>query len=104
MDPTLRALLTDTLLHAASTGRDAYGVQTFGTAVARPGRIQRRMLTLFTASGRTIVPETKIFLDGNAPIADSDRLTLPDGTMAPIQGVETHVDEFGAIDHYVIIL
>jgi hypothetical protein len=100
MDPISRALLTETFLHAVATGQDAYGVQTFGTPVARPGRTQRRILTQFTAMGRQLIPQTKVFLDGDVVITEGDRLTFPDGSAPPIQGLETHLDEFGRVDHY----
>jgi hypothetical protein len=106
MDPALLALLTDTLLLAPLTGRDTYGKPIYGTARARKGRIERRMKTVITATGLELVLETRAFLDAEGDVTDTDQLTLPDGTTAPIQGVETVTDPFqgGQVDHYVLYL
>jgi hypothetical protein len=104
MHAALREMLTDTITVAPVLSRDAYGVTTYGPAVSRPARIQRRMLTLFGATGRQIVPSTKIVLDGDVPISDMDQITLDDGTQPPIQGIETYTDEQGNLDHYTVLL
>lgn len=104
MEPAQRELLTETLLVAPQIGPDDYGVHTYGTAVAYPCRIHRRMLTLFTGSGRQLVPETKIYLDGDAVVSEQSQITLPDGTTPPIQRLRVSKDDRGAIDHYIVYL
>jgi len=104
MDAALAALLTDTVTVASMTGRNEHGELTYGTPVSRPARIQKRMVTLFAAGGRQIVPQTKVVLDGESPITEDDLLTLPDGSTPPIQGIETYTDAAGAVDHYTVLL
>lgn len=97
-------MLQDTVQIAPLTGRDVYGAVTTGVAVSRPARIQQRMVTLFTGGGRQVVPETKVVLDGDVPLPDGFVMTLPDGTQAPIQGIETYTNEQGNVDHYTLLL
>lgn len=104
LDPALREMLTETLLIAPFLERDEFGVASYGPAVATPCRIQRRILTAFTATGRQLIPETKIFVDGNAVITTASQLTMPDGTSPPIQGLQVSKDEHGVLDHYTIFL
>ena len=104
MDPALRAMLHDTVTIAPLTGRDVYGAVAYGVPMSRPARIQQRMVTLFTGGGRQVVPETKVVLDGDVPLPEGFRMTMPDGTQPPIQGVETYTDELGTVDHYTLLL
>ena len=101
MQAALRAMLTDTVQVAAVLGRDPYGVVQYGVPVERPGRLRQRMVTVFLATGRQVVSETKLYVDGTPPLQGDEQITLPDGQVLPVQGFETHHDEHGNVDHYV---
>jgi hypothetical protein len=104
MDAALKAMLTEVVTLAPVTGYDAFGVATYGAPVSRLARIQKRMVTIMGTAGRQIVTQTKIVVDGDYPILETDQLTMPDGQQPPIQGVETYKDAQGLLDHYTIVL
>lgn len=104
MDAALAAMLTDTVQVVALTGRDVYGAATYGVPVPRPARIQRRFITQFGATGRQVVEETTLFFAGDIVMQGTERLILPDGSHAPIQGFAPKPDETGAIHHYEVKL
>ena len=102
MDAALRAMLTDTIQVAPVLGRDPYGAVQYGPATTRPGRLQERMVTQWLATGRAVVPETKLYLDGTPPLDGTEQITLADGRTLPVQGFEVYQDEFGAVSYYCI--
>lgn len=104
MDAALRAMLTDTVLVAPCTGRDAYGAPSFGTPVARKARLQKRLSTQFGPAGRQIVEDTRLFIEGSFVMQATDQITLADATTPPIQGFAPKYDQHGVLSHYEIAL
>lgn len=104
MDPALVAVLTDTLLLAPLAGRDSYGVPSYGTPVSVKGRVEKSLVTVFTQQGRQVLQETRIYLDGTAPVTESSQLTLPDSTVHLVQKFAVVEDELGNIDHFEVVL
>ena len=104
MDPALVAMLTDTLLVAPLTGRDAYGAPSYGPQVSVKGRVEKSLVTQFTPQGRQVVQETRISMDGTAPVTEGSQLTLPDSTVHLVQKFAVVEDEQGNIDHFEVVL
>jgi hypothetical protein len=100
MEPALRALLVQTLLIAPHTGRNAYGQPTYGADVPTPSRIERSFQTLATTTGAQVVSVTTAYVDGNAVVDESSRVTFPDGQITPLQGVKSVLDVAGDVHHY----
>ena len=103
MHEDLKAMLTDTILQEAVLSQDQYGAPTYTAAVARPGRLERQMATAVVGSGIILVPQTRLFLDGDTPVHQRDRLTLPDGRQMLIQNLAPVTDEYGVMHHYEIV-
>jgi hypothetical protein len=105
MDPALKTMLTETLLHQAYLGQDAYGKPHYGSPVPRPGRLEYR-LTTGTAAQAERVSLTVAFLDADFDLDVRDKLTLPDGSVPAIQEVQSVADPLvsGVVDHYKVIL
>jgi hypothetical protein len=104
MHPALRALLTDTVLHAAATAQDGYGTPTYGPAVARPAKVEAEVRQVLTPQGELGVSQTRVFLNGDQPVGARDKLTLPDGTSPAIQALAPIRDVDGTLSHYELLL
>jgi len=103
MEPALRALLVQTLLIAPQTGRNSYGQPTFGADVPTPARIERSFQTMATTTGPQVVETTKAFVDADAVVDESSRVTFPDGQIVPLQGVKAPLGIDGTIHHYELV-
>jgi hypothetical protein len=103
MQAALKAMLIDTITHEPYVSHDQYGAPTYGASVTRPGRLETRMATAIVGGGLTLVPQTRLFLDGDPLVHQSDRLTLPDGTQMLIQNLAAVTDEQGVLSHYEIV-
>ena len=103
MDAALKAMLTDTILQESVVSQDQYGAPTYTPPVPRPGRIEAHMATAVVGSGLVLVPQTRLFLDGDTPVQQRDRLTLPDGRQMLIQNLAAVTDEHGVLSHYEIV-
>ena len=104
MEPALKALLVQTIRLAPYTGQDAYGKPTYGPAVEVPARIERHFITAATTTGAQLLDESVVFLDGTVPIDERSQLTLPDGTIAPLEGLKPVLDMAGNIHHFEVYL
>jgi hypothetical protein len=106
MEAVLRAMLTQTVMHSAYTGQDAYGKPTYAAAVARACRIQYEVRSVANPQGQERTSNTVIFFDGTFPLTVRDKLVLPDGTAPALQLVYAPVDPDhpDVIDHYEAIL
>jgi hypothetical protein len=100
MDPALTAMLVHTISHAAWLSQDGYGAPTFGTPVLRPARVEPQVRRITNAQGQERVSRALVFLDGEVVLDLRDRLTLPDGTVPPIQRIDTLTDaDTATVDH-----
>ena len=104
MHPALRALLTETVQHAAYASRDAYGQMTYGTPVARPARIEYGTAVVTNRQGEDVITHAKVFMAGDFTLRAEDALTLPDGTTPPIIRLAPWTDTDGLLHHYEIYL
>jgi hypothetical protein len=102
MQSALRDLLTETLTIAPFLSRDEWGATTYGTPVTVPCRIEERTQIVMGASGPLRVMETKVWVDGATVVNQRSHVTFADGTVAPIQAMETWRDELGNLDHFVL--
>lgn len=102
MDPNLKAMLTEAIQVAPYTGQNAYGQPTYGPGVTYQGRIDRHYQTQAVTTGAQLVLETVLWLDETAVIDERSQVTLPDGRVAPIQGLKVLKDEFGVTDHFQV--
>lgn len=105
MHPALRAMLTETVTHAAYAGQDHYGKPQYGAPVVRPARIQYVVTTVVNPQGQERTSTTKIVMDGDFAISVRDRLTLADGTSPAIQQVYSPTDPIQDwVDHHEVLL
>lgn len=99
---SLTADLQATVSHEAWQSQDAMGQPTYAAAVDRLAIVEQRLEEIRDANGREVLTQAKVtFLrpippEGTAgrvePVDQRDRLTLPDGTKAPIVKVEGLTD------------
>lgn len=104
MEPALKALLVETIQHAAYTGQDTYGKPTYAAPVTRPARLEYRVTTLTNAQGQERTSMTTVFCDGDVLVTVRDRITLEDGTSPAIQAVYSPRDLDGSIHHHELKL
>ena len=104
METAFRALLTETVTHAAYAGQDGYGTPTYGKGHSRPARVQYTIRRIVNAQGQEVLSRCKVFLDSDASLTLKDRLTLADGTSPPLQLLSPVRDETGTLSHYEVWL
>ena len=92
MHPALQSLLTETILHAAHTGRDAYGAPLFGLPVTRKARIEYVTRRFRNVAGEEMMSRAIVYVDGAVVVGLQDKMTLNDGTSPKIQRVDTWTD------------
>jgi hypothetical protein len=99
MDPDLVAMLTETVVHSAYVSQDQYGMPVYGSALARPARVEFRTRQMVSRTGADILSRAKIFLLPDPPVSPRDRLVLPDGTAPAIQDIWPIDDVDGTLHH-----
>lgn len=104
MQAALRAMLTDTLVHAAYLTQDGYGAPIYAAAVSIPARIEWEIRRVVDAMGQERVSRCKVFLDGAVVIDLRDQLILPDGTKPPLLSLASPRDLDGTIAHHEVML
>lgn len=86
---------------AASTGTDAYGKPTYGSATTYQAAIQGPVKFLHAQTNQERVSEMTIYVFSTSTISARDKLTLPAGydgsATPPIMQVERLADETGQI-------
>lgn len=87
-------------------GMDAYGMPTYGTAVAYPCRIEGRTRLIRTMEGLERVSTVQVYLQGatNA-VSPKDRLTLSTDYIPPsppLLAVNTETDEAGQLAYVAL--
>jgi CxxC motif-containing protein (DUF1111 family) len=68
---------------------DEDGQQTYGTAVTYDAFVAHKSVKVFNPDGVEVVSSAQVYLDEDAVITSSARITLPDGTKPRILAVET---------------
>lgn len=106
MHPALKAMLTETIGHAAYTGMDQYGKPTYGPVIQRPARIQYKVTVIANAQGQQRTSTTTAYTDGDFVVNVRDQIFLPDSTAPAIQEIYSPRDPWvvGIIDHHEIML
>ena len=106
LEPALKAMLVDTVAHAAYTGQDAYGKPTHAAPVNRPARIEYQVSAVATPAGQARTSTTVVFFDSDVPIGLKDKLTLPDGSEPAIQEIQSprHAEAPARIHHHKVVL
>jgi len=104
MDAAIRDMLHETVLIAPYLGQDGYGKPNYGPAVPSAAYIERHFVTQLATTGALLVEETVLWLPPEAVIDERSQLTLPDGKIAPIEGLKPIKDENGALDHVQVYL
>lgn len=99
---SLTASLQDNVSHEAWTGLNSVGDVTYAAAVSRQAIVERKSRRHISATGQEILTSARItFLrpiaaNGAAgriePIDGRDKITLSDGTTAPVVDVEAIMD------------
>lgn len=93
-------LLLDTVTLERWTGRDAYGVDTFGPAETYPARVSGRVRRIMTVTGDERVSTATIYFDQSPGITPFDRVTLPARFVPrspPILAIRTSPDDLGRV-------
>ena len=104
MDPALKAMLTDTVSHAAYVGQNAYGQPQYTTPVTRPARIAFKVTTVTNAQGQERTSNTIIYFDGDVVVTLRIK-SRPDTTAPAIQAVYAPTDPLtGLVDHLEVLL
>ena len=100
MHPALRSMLTETIIHAAYVGRDAYGVSTFTSPVTHKARIEYVTRRFRNVAGDEMMSRAIVYVDGTVVVGLQDKMTLSDGTSPKIQRVDMWTDPMtGQTDH-----
>ena len=102
----LAALLNETVTQSPFVGHDAYGKPTYGPDIIRPARVEYQTTVVSTAQAQERTSTTLLFLNGDLPISERDKVLLSDGTAPTIQKVKPVRDRFrpATISHYEIAL
>lgn len=96
MDALLVTMLNQTCKLAPPASVDGYGKRTFGADVSVTCYVQyNRERRDGKPEGEVALPQGRIYAQPTT-VTPEYRLTLPDGTVAPINGVHTLYDETGA--------
>jgi hypothetical protein len=99
MEPELLSLLTQTVQHAALSGRDAYGQPLYAAASGYAARIVGTHRRLRDAAGSEKVARHVAYVAMSGTIGPEDRVALPDGSTPPVLQVDQFPDETGAVHH-----
>lgn len=103
MDPTLAAMLTDTVQQAAYTGtQDVYGAPVYATPVVLAARVDWKVRRITNHAGEERISRAQVFFNGDVTLGVRDKMTLPDGTSPPIQVLSPVTEEVGALDHWEV--
>ena len=97
-------LMGQTVTIEPFTGRDGYGVPTYGPEVAYRARVVGRVRLVRNAQGQDVASMHTVYLAASPVIAPEDRLTLPDEYVPrtpPILAVSRVPDERGI--HHVVV-
>jgi hypothetical protein len=103
MEPSLVAMLTETVTHAAYYGQDLYGKPVYSEAVQRPARIQYEV-TVVNVQGQERTSTTTVYFNGDFPLTVRDKVILPDGQAPAIQSIASPRDMQGQIYHHKVFL
>lgn len=105
-----RHMMSSTVTVAARSGIDADGAPSYGTAVTYRAHISRKNRLVSGRQGEEIDSGQAVYLDTNAPIQTTAKVTLSTGDVGSteayavtpkIVAVERRFDQIGA--HHVVI-
>ena len=102
MSPGLLRLLTDNITLETYTSLDDYGTPHYAAPITVPAFWDRSARLLRDSTGQERMSQHRVFLDGIVTLDLRDKLTLPDGTTAPILRLDSLRDFRGAIDHHEV--
>lgn len=88
-------LMTETVTHAAFTGRSEYGTPSYGAGTSYSCRITRKPTRIRMPDGSEAIAAAVVWIGGTPTIGASDQLTLPDGSTPPILRADRISDEDG---------
>jgi hypothetical protein len=103
LEPALLAMMTQTVQHAALSGRDAYGAPLYAAASGYAARVVGTHRRLRDAAGSETVARHVAYVAMSGTIGPEDRLTLPDGSTPPVLQVDQFTDETGGVHHTRIL-
>jgi hypothetical protein len=63
--------------------------------------VQKRQRMIRNDEGEHLKSDTEVYVYGDAALALDSQLTLPDGTVRVIYGIDTVTDETGNVHHQV---
>ena len=89
-------MMTDTVTHYEYSGRDAYGVPTYGSSADYTARVTFVNKLVRAKDGSQIVSGCQIWLLGSPTISPDDKITLSDGSSPTIITFEKFQDDTGA--------
>lgn len=95
LEPALRKLLTQQVAIQPFTGSDQYGQPTYGPSQNWPAQVFGLPDRQITKNGIIVIEWCMVILPVEAPVTASTLITLPDGSVVPVLGVETLFDERG---------
>lgn len=102
MDREIRELLVQTLTVEPYQGRDVHSDPVFGPPVTYSCRVVYRRSMIRDNKGEEATSNVRIILPPEAQIGLKDRITLPDGSHAPIVAIEPGYDERGHPYHITV--
>jgi len=86
-----------TVTHEAKTGTDGDGVPTYATGIDRHAFVMTAQSKVARLMGtEPVLGPTVLFLD-NVIVTVEDRITLPDGSVAPVKSVDGIADPAGGV-------
>jgi hypothetical protein len=101
IETAFSSMMPSSVTITSVSATDAYGKRTFAGATTIQCRIQKSKRLINSADGKQIPEEGRVYCYGTSSATVNDRLTLPDGSTAPILSVETRNDEVGS---YVTVI
>lgn len=90
----LTDMLPHVVTHAAVSGLNSSGDRTYGTGVQRAARVQYASGLTRDVDGEEVVITHRVALV--TPVAQHDRLTLPDGSVRTVRSVASAMEMDGA--------
>lgn len=81
--------LTSTVTVEPYSSVDEDGQPTYGAGVAYDAFVAHKSVKVYAPDGLEVVSSSQVYLDEDAVVTSSARITLPDGTKPRILAVET---------------
>lgn len=102
IDAQWRGLMPHTITHAAFSAYNNYGEASYGSGTSYTARVQDRVRLFTQPDGRNVVSVATVYIGEDLTVSPKDKITLPDGSIAPIVAVSNAADEDG--HHHTTVL